>query len=546
LIRAGRRLQQHILGVAAVFVPHSEGRPRRRSSIAAAALCVLAAGFAGGAFAQQRVVTGPGGTEIAWDDRAAALPARPTEPPARVCGNTELLTGPARPPAGAIRVRAGDNSDVDFSIPGATYWFAPGVHTLGNGPYSQIIPGDGSTFIGAPGAILDGQRINRYAFTQHATGVTITYLTIQRFGKRRGNIDEGVVNHDAGGNWTIQFNTIRNNAGAGVFIGSNNRIDSNCITSNGQYGFSVYKPPVAGGSAVRNITLTRNEISYNNADDIEALIDGCGCTGGGKFWDVRGANVAGNWIHHNKSVGLWADTNNINFRFVGNYINNNHDEGIFYEISYNALIKNNTFVRNGHVKGRSFADGTFPVGAIYLSESGGDPRVSRRFATLEVTGNHFKDNWGGVILWENADRFCNSPANTSVGYCTKVGAASFDTCVRRTIRRQPYYSDCRWKTQNVSVHDNEFHHDPASIRGCAGSQSCGQQGLFSNYGTFPSWSPYKGTAIEEAITFDQNNRFFDNAYHGRWRFTVYDQSRKLSLRKWQSPPYNQDQGSTSR
>jgi hypothetical protein len=507
-------------------------RPHRNRSIAAAALCAFVAGFPFSASALQPPA------------EAAARADRPTSPPARICGDAALLSGPSQPPAGAIRVTAGDNSGVDFGIPGATYWFAPGVHTLGDGPYSQIIPGDSSTFIGAPGAILDGRRINRYAFTQHATGVTIKHLTIRRFGKRRGNIDEGVVNHDAGDNWTIQYNTIRDNAGAGVFIGSGNRIDSNCITANGQYGFSVYKPPVPGGSAVSNVTLTRNEISYNNADDIEALIDGCGCTGGGKFWDVRGAVVARNWIHHNKSVGLWADTNNINFRFIGNYINSNHDEGIFYEISYNALIKNNTFVRNGHVKGRGF-DGTFPVGAIYLSESGGDARVSRHFATLEVAGNYFKNNWGGVILWENADRFCNSPANTSVGYCTRVGAASFDTCVRRKIGREPYYSDCRWKTQNASVHDNEFHHDPAAIPGCVGSQSCGQQGLFSNYGTYPAWSPYQGTAVEEAITFGQNNRFFDNAYHGRWRFTVYDQSRKLSLRKWQAPPYNQDQGSTS-
>ena len=37
------------------------------------------------------------------------------------------------------------------------------------------------------------------------------------------------------------------------------------------------------------------------------------------------------------------------------------------------------------------------------------------FDRIEITGNTFIDNWNGVTLWENADRFCGSPANTSGG-----------------------------------------------------------------------------------------------------------------------------------
>ena len=468
----------------------------------------------------------------------------PTEPPAPICGNKTILSGPSSPPEGAITVPAGNNSTVDFGTANATYWFAPGIHTLGNGEFSQIIPGVGSTFIGAPKAVLDGQRLNRYAFTMHATGVTIEYLTIQHFGPKTTNIDEGVVNHDSGDRWTIRFNTIKQNAGAGVFVGSHNVVDSNCITANGQYGFSMYKPPVKHGSAIEDIALTHNEISFNNADDIEHVTGGCGCTGGGKFWDVKGAKILTNWVHDNKSVGLWADTDDIGFRFEGNYIADNDAEGIFYEISYNAVIRNNTFLRNAQVKGHKMRGGTFPVGAIYLSESGGDARVYNKYATLDISNNYFEDNWSGVILWENADRFCNSPANTSGGYCTKGGVATLKTCVQGTIQNEPYYSDCRWKTQNVSVHDNEFHFDPAKIKDCAGSQSCGQQGIFSNYGTYPDWSPYKGTVIEDAITFHQNNAFANNAYFGPWGFTAYDQSQKMGFETWQAAPYNQDAGST--
>ncbi|HEY6737066.1 MAG TPA: hypothetical protein VI322_05105, partial [Candidatus Saccharimonadia bacterium] len=62
----------------------------------------------------------------------------PTVPPAQICGNAGTLNGPATAPAGAITVPAGDNSALTpnyanpgFSVAGSTFWFAPGVHTLG-------------------------------------------------------------------------------------------------------------------------------------------------------------------------------------------------------------------------------------------------------------------------------------------------------------------------------------------------------------------------------------------------------------------------------
>ena len=60
-------------------------------------------------------------------------------------------------------VPAGDNSGVFASgLPaGTTYWFAAGDHTIGTSPYSQITPGPGDVFLGAPGAILDGQWMAR-------------------------------------------------------------------------------------------------------------------------------------------------------------------------------------------------------------------------------------------------------------------------------------------------------------------------------------------------------------------------------------------------
>ena len=213
--------------------------------------------------------------------------------------------------------------------------------------------------------MIDGQGVNNYAFTQHAVGVTIEYLTIQNFvspsargrrqPRRRRRLD-------------IRHNTIQHNSGAGVFLGDGAVVTYNCLLRNGQYGFSAYEP-----DGVRDVVLRRNEIAYNNTDDWERRRPGCGCSGGGKFWETSGARVIKNYVHHNKSVGIWADTNNTGFLVRGNYLARNDSEAILYETSYNAAFLDNTFVRNGLVSGPD--NPGFPTPALYLSESGSDSRA---------------------------------------------------------------------------------------------------------------------------------------------------------------------------
>jgi hypothetical protein len=464
-------------------------------------------------------------------------PGAPTEPPAVICGNNSMLNGPATAPAGAVTLPAGNNGSLVPS-PNKTYWFAPGVHTLGTGPYNQIIPENNDWFVGAPGAVLDGQNENNSAFTQHATGVTISYLTIRNF---TSPLDQGVVNHDSGNNWTIANNSIIDNDGAALMAGANNVIRDNCLADNGQYGINAYQD----GDGISNLVVDHNEIAVNNTGNTEKSNPGCGCSGGVKFWAVKGATITDNYVHDNKGVGLWADTNNQGMNFQGNYIANNDDEGLFYEISYNAAIHDNTFVRNGLVKGPT--NPGFPTGAIYLSESGGDSRVNGgKYATLDISGNVFTDNWSGVIMWENADRFCGSPANTSGGDCTLVdpSVANLKTCTQANVGHAPYYDDCRWKTQNVSVHDNTFNLTASHITACKFSNGCGFNGIFSNWGTYPSWSPYKAAVIENAISFHQNNVFAHNTYTGGWEFMLMDQSGIVNLATWQAAPAHQDIGST--
>lgn len=474
------------------------------------------------------------------DDRSAQnSSSAPAEPPARVCGDRDVLDGPTRPPKGAVTVDTSHSlSRMTAQHPaGTTFWLTPGVHRLSTHRFDQVTPKPGDRYIGAPGAVLDGQHRNQYAFAGNATDVRIEHLTIRGFGAPGENNNEGVVNHDSSSGWTIENSTIRGNAGAGVMLGSKNVLRGNCLSANGQYGFSAYH---AGG--VRNVTIIGNEIGGNNTDDWERRIPGCGCTGGGKFWETTGAVVRGNWVHGNNGAGLWADTNNAGFLITGNYFSGNAAEGVLYEISYNAAIKGNTFVRNGLVKGPD--NPGFPTAAIYLSESGSDERVHTRYSkVLEVTGNVFTDNWSGVILWENSDRFAGSPSNTSTGASTLVNPTRVTarTCNRKNIHKQPYVDDCRWKTQNVRVTHNMFTFNPKSVgEKCAPARGCGYNGIFANWGTYPEWSPYKGSTVQDHIVGKQNNRFQDNVYAGPWTFMVKGQGTKVNWATWQSAPYDQD------
>ena len=379
-------------------------------------------------------------------------------------------------------------------------------------------------------------RVNKYAFTGTAANVTIEYLTIQRFGKHGDNGGEGVVNHDSGHGWLIQYNTVQESAGAGVFIGTGGTTRYNCLRNNGEYGFQ------SGGGAhgAAHEVLDHNEISGNNADDWEKRQPGCGCSGAGKFWDTNGANVTNNWVHDNRGPGPWMDTDNNDFDVEGNLIADNQAEGLIYEISYNARIENNTFVRNAIVAGPK--NPGFPTPAIYLSESGGDGRVGGRYSTIEVANNRFVDNWAGIVLWENADRFCNSPANSSSGYCTLVDpkVVNLHTCVRGKIKGAPYYSDCRWKTQNVQVDHNVFSFNAADIKHCAPLGVVRTAGPLLELGHLPEVVALQGRRhragdhVRRKTTCLRTTRI--PARGCSWRTT---RARSSAPAAWQAAPYNQ-------
>ena len=143
----------------------------------------------------------------------------------------------------------------------------------------------------------------------------------------------------------------------GVMIGDGDVVRYNCLMGNGQTGISA--------DGAKNFTVDHNEVA-NTAVGFEAVYN-CGCSGGMKFFTSTGGTITNNWIHDNGSVGLWVDTNNSFFLVEGNVIENSEAEAIMYEISYNAVIRNNVLHGNGITGNATTSDFPEPSIARLLS-----------------------------------------------------------------------------------------------------------------------------------------------------------------------------------
>jgi hypothetical protein len=435
-----------------------------------------------------------------------------------------MLTGPGTAPTGAVTVSPGASTlqtAISGHPAGTTYYLSAGTYSIS----SSIDPQNGDTFIGAPGAIVDGSGTQPVAFglNDHATNVTIKYLTIQHFAGPQNN---GIINQGQGASWTIEYNTVQNNpdtaGGAnGIEIGDSDVVKYNCIKGTAQTGL--------GGVDAKNFVVDHNEVSGNGVG-YEAKHN-CGCSGGMKFFTSTNGTITNNWIHDNGSVGLWVDTNNSFYLIDGNVIENSEAEGIMYEISYNAVIRNNVLRGNGITGNASTAD--FPEPAIYVSESGGFDAGSAVVlggvdtnGVLLITGNTFVDNADGVALYQNATRCCG----------TKDGCSS---CAGGT---SPLYMELdtdgndRWNTQNVTVSNNTFTYDSMGkcVANASMNQYCSVQAMFSTT-----------TTVSQNVAYHQNNVFKNNTYTGPWKFLSPDQSSSLiTPSAWQAAPFSQDMGST--
>jgi parallel beta-helix repeat protein len=180
--------------------------------------------------------------------------------------------------------------------------------------------------------------VTEKAFYGQVSNVTITGLVIEKYASpaQVGAVDtrENPSGSTNGSNWFIANNEVRYNHGVGVKSTNGSRVVGNYVHHNGQLGLGGDGP----GMLIEN-----NEIAYNNASGYEY-----GWEGGGTKWS-QSTNlvVRNNYSHHNKGPGLWTDIDNIHTLYEGNRVTNNVGIGIFHEISYDAIIRNNYIEANG-------------------------------------------------------------------------------------------------------------------------------------------------------------------------------------------------------
>lgn len=213
--------------------------------------------------------------------------------------------------------------------------------------------------------------VTPYAFTgSGVSNVTIQGLVIEKYASPAS---QGALQGGGSIGWVVQDNEVRWNHGMGIRLGSGTRVLRNNVHHNGQLGL--------GGGAVDDL-VEGNEIAYNNALHFDRYWE----AGGTKFVRTQRLVVRGNHVHHNRGHGLWTDIDNISTTYENNTCEDNTNDGIFHEISYDAVIRYNTARRNGTDAG--WMDGA----GISVSSS---PNV-------EIYGNTVAANRNGIAIVQYA------------------------------------------------------------------------------------------------------------------------------------------------
>jgi parallel beta-helix repeat protein len=286
------------------------------------------------------------------------------------------------PDVDGVRVTPGQSIQalVDRNPAGTTFILASGRHVK-----QSVRPRDGNRFIGEAGAVMDGGGAVQYAFDgrKGQSNVLIRNLVIENYAPPP---QDGAVMGKGSQGWTVEDNEIRYNianvrhqgcardagcGGMGVKIGDRMVVRNNHLHHNDEYG--------VGGSG-DNVLVEGNEIAFNNYRD--AVRVGFGA-GGTKFVGTRSLIVRNNYVHDNHGNGIWTDIKNLGVLVEGNRVFDNDRQGIFHEISYSAVIRNNTVRGNGFGEK---SDWLYGAGILIAHSS-----------DVEVYGNVVEDNWNGIV-----------------------------------------------------------------------------------------------------------------------------------------------------
>jgi hypothetical protein len=305
-------------------------------------------------------------------------PAPTSTAPSSTCGS------------GGVAIGTGDSAQSVLNAHGAgtTYIVKAGTH-LRN---FSVQPKSGDKFCGEPGAVLDGARALQFAFYGGATNVTLDSITVQNYntGTQHGAIEPAL--HATG--WVLRNVSSLHNYWAGLAAADGMKILGGHYNDNDQLG-------IAGRSAT--------DVTLDGLDGDPATFDGpelarnhrlhaeCGYESGGMKWVIGRVTVRNAHVHDNDCQGLWADINANGSLIEHNLVEDNGAEGIFYEISQTAVIRNNRVFRNGN----GMRNGWYWGGGITVAAS----------FDVEIYGNRLSGNYNGITGTQQTRTDSTPPAH---------------------------------------------------------------------------------------------------------------------------------------
>lgn len=163
------------------------------------------------------------------------------------------------------------------------------------------------------------------------TGATIVNLTITNYASPA---QRGAINAHETSNWTLSDLVVTGNHGAGVAAGDGMLIHGGSYSNNGQVGIHAYDTT---GLVIDGVVA-----SGNNYAGFSETWD----AGGIKILTSDHVIVRNSDIGNNMGIGLWLDWDNKDVIIENNYIHYNKYLGLFYEASYDAVMRGNTVVNN--------------------------------------------------------------------------------------------------------------------------------------------------------------------------------------------------------
>jgi hypothetical protein len=275
---------------------------------------------------------------------------------------------------GGVAIGTADNAQsvVNAHVAGTTYLVKAGIHQNS----FSVRPKSGDSFCGESGAVLDGGRSLATAFSGGATDVTLDSITVRDYNSGKQGAAIQPESHASG--WVVRNVSALHNAWAGLLVADGMRILGGHYNDNDELGI--------GGNAATGILLDGLDADPTTIDGPEmarnhTLHVPCGWEAGGMKWDVGQVTIRNAYVHDNDCRGLWADINAHGALIEHNLIEHNLAEGIFYEISQDAVIRYNQVYRNGYVANGWYWDAGITVNASF---------------NVEVYGNRLSGNYNGI------------------------------------------------------------------------------------------------------------------------------------------------------